>query len=901
MIALSALLLLAAPRGAHAQDELLLNDDRVQRSQWAPRAALGATGAVAFVWMDGRNGPGSFVDYDIYLTTMRDPRALGAKLNRRVNDDVPGATQSAPDIAGSPAGTFFCVWEDSRTGNPDIYGCALDSLGIPLGPNIRVNDDPGATDQRTPQVTAVGPDRYLVVWGDQRSGQSDIFASYRSASGAPIGGNITISQDPVPGGSFQGNPAAASNAAGRTLVVWLDSRAAGSTFGDTLDVYGQWLDGTGTTIGGNFRINDVTAPKRNASPTVAADPSTGFVVAWVDRRSSPADPGDIYAQRFDASGLAIGGNVRVNDDSPGHDQRSVKAVSGPGGAFVCWEDVRDAFTLDVNVDASLVPYDAGAPAVNVRVNSDTPGRQGLPGGAWDGTGAYDIVWEDGRNGATDIYGVSVTATGVRNGVDTQLNDDAAPYDQWQPRLGDGPGVYFATWIDLRNGTNDLYGQWIFASGAREGPNLRLWQDDFLNRPIESDAAVSDGGVGLVVATITRMDDAGEIRGFLLPAVGADPASSFWITDSLPSAQSRPAVVVKGGEFGLAWIDTRDGAPRIYGQRILSDGSRDGSNHPVLSTDPQDPVSDLDLAADPLGGYWVLYVEGVEADQRLWLTHLDATLSQDRASVAVSPGSAGGRATPRLACAADGRVEVVWTGLGTTGVGRVFYQAFDAGGAPLAAALPIGDPAGTDAQGAPSIAVGVAGTVVAWEGKGANPDWSIWMQRFVNGAPASGVIRVDEDPGHGEQYDPGVGIDLAGHIVVVWADARSISSGSDILGRVFETAPTSVTEGPPPLPEPHPSPPRALQAGPARPNPFSDVTDVPVRVSAGAGLTRVVVVNARGERVATLMSASASASAPSAMIRWDGRDDRGRRAASGTYWLLIEGGTERRVLRLVLLR
>ncbi len=892
-------MLLGGAPAARAQDELLLNDDRVQRNQWAPQAALGASGAVAILWMDGRNGPGSFVDYDIYFTTMRDPRALGPKLNRRVNDDNLGATQSAPDIAGSPAGTFFCVWEDSRTGNPDIFGAALDSLGIPLGPNVRVNDDAGATDQRAPQVASFGPDRYLLVWGDQRSGQSDVFASIRAAGGAPVGGNVTISLDPVPGGSFQGEPSVASNAAGRTLVVWLDSRATGRTFSDTLDVYGQWLDVAGIPIGENFRINDATAPKRNASPTVAADPAVGFVVAWVDRRGSPGDPGDIYAQRFDGQGQAIGGNVRVNDDAPGRDQRSVKAISGPDGAFLCWEDVRDLFTFDVNVEASFVPYDGSAPGTNLRVNSDTPGRQGLPGGAWDGTGAYDVVWEDGRNGATDIYGVSIGPGGARNGVDTQLNDDAAPYAQWRPRLGHGDGLYLATWIDQRNGMNDLYGQWVLASGAREGPNLQLWKDDPVRHPIESGAAVDGTGVGLAVATITRADDAGEIRGFVLPVPGSGVTATFWISDSLLSAQSTPTVAARPGEFGVAWIDTRDGVPRLYGQRILPDGSRSGSNHPLLSVEPQEFVNDLDLAADPLGGYWVLYVEGAAAEQRLWLTHLDGTLAQDRAAVAVSPEMTGSRASPRLACAADGRVEVAWASVGTTGVGCVYHQAFDAAATSLGFATSVGDPAGTGAQGAPSIAVRGAGSVVAWQGKGSGADWSIWMQRFEDGAAASGLIRVDEDPGQGDQYDPGVGLDAGGHILVLWADGRSISSGFDVLARAFETAPTSVMEGPPPGSEPPSAPPRALRAGLARPNPFSGATRVPVELPGSASRVRAVVVNARGERVATL--APGLVAAERYQIWWDGRDDQGGRVASGTYWLLIEGGNERRALRLVLLR
>lgn len=241
----------AAPRPAAAQDEFLLNDDRIQRNQFAPRVARGADGTLLVAWMDGRNGTTS-VDYDIYLMTIKDPLGLGSTLNRRVNDDPPGSTQGFPDVAASPAGTYLCVWEDSRNGNRDIYAAALDSVGARIAPSLRVNDDAGTADQSLPRTVATGTSGYLVVWGDGRTGQGEIYGSYRTVAGAPLGPNRCISVDPVAGGSFQGEPVAAVGAGGRTLVAWLDGREGGAVYGTTFDVYGQWLDAAGDTLGGNF-------------------------------------------------------------------------------------------------------------------------------------------------------------------------------------------------------------------------------------------------------------------------------------------------------------------------------------------------------------------------------------------------------------------------------------------------------------------------------------------------------------------------------------------------------------------------------------------------------------------------------------------------------------------------
>ena len=892
-----------APLPARAQDELLINDDRLPRAQFGPRLALGATGALVIVWSDGRNGT-AFADYDIYAMTIRDPQALGSTVNRRINDDVAGALQGLPDIASSPSGTIFCVWEDSRAGNQDVFGTAMDSLGFRTTPNLRINDDAGFNEQRNPRIAAVGSDRYLIVWGDQRTGQSDIYGSYRNVNGAPLGPNFIISPDPVPGGgSFQGEPAIATNGSGLTLVVWLDGREGGTVFGATFDIYGQWIDSAGSLIGGNFKINSTSTNQQDASPAVVADPTQGFVVAWIDRRlGTSTDPGDVYAQRFGSDRSLIGTNVRVNDDPLGRDQKNVRGAAGPDGAYLFWEDLRDAFGLDSNVESARVPYDSSAPGVNFRVNASTPGRQGTPSAVWDGRDAFLAAWEDSRNGAPDIYAISYLPSGLRRGFDTQLNDDAASNDQWRPRLGRGFGRYFLTWIDRRNGSNDLFGQWVDADGGRQGTNVLLYNDTGVTRPVASNAAVSSGGSALAAAQVTRDSDAGEIRGFLFSAPGNGPTATFWISDSLQSSQANPVVATRAGEFAVAWIDSREAAPKIYGQRISPTGARLGENHALLPVEPADPPFDLDLASDELGGgYWLLYAEGASADQRLWIAHLDSFLDSDRVPVEVGSGLPGPKQDPRLAVSTDGHLEIVWQGLGASGLGAVYQLALTSGLVPLGPVLEIGDPAYSGARTQPAIVALDSRSVVTWQEK-RDGNWSIWMRVLQGGVnPITGSVRVDEDPGQGDQLDPAAGMDAAGHAIFVWADTRSASSGSDILARVIGLAPTSVDSLPGPTPEPPPAPPSRMRVGPARPNPFSGGLSIPVEVpvSPGGARVRVLVFDARGALVTRLYDGDAPGGR--ILLRWSGLDSRGRGVASGVYWFIAESGGERHAVRLVRLR
>jgi hypothetical protein len=498
-----------------------------------------------------------------------------------------------------------------------------------------------------------------------------------------------------------------------------------------------------------------------------------------------------------------------------------------------------------------------------------------------------------------VYALSILPDGTRRNSETQLNDDAASGDQRRPRVGRGPGQYLASWIDWRSGTGDLFGQWIAASGGRSGANHLIAKDDGVNRPVAASSTVTSSGQALVAAQLARDSDAGEIRGFLYAATGNPPVSSFWISDGLASAQSSPAAATDNNSFATAWLDARTGTTQPYGQLLTLAGARVGDNHPILTSPPSSPVVALDLDQDHSGGYWLSYaIDGV--DPSLWIVHLDSSLRQDRPVVEVGAGQTGTRSDAHIGVGSEGRIEVAWLCSDPVGLTRVYVQSFDATGAALTNPIRI-DPGHDDAMMAPGITVTGGQSVVTWESK-RNGDWGPWLQAFQGGvAPSTGVLRVDQDVLAADQLDPTAGLDASGRVVVLWSDGRSISSGADIVGRVFAITPTPVKEppGPPPTPDPPPAP-AAFRIGPASPNPFSGALAIPIERPGALGRRLLVrVVNARGERVATLYDGPMGSDR--AIVRWDGRDARSRQAGSGVYWIVAESGGERRAVRVVQLR
>jgi hypothetical protein len=101
-------------------------------------------------------------------------------------------------------------------------------------------------------------------------------------------------------------------------------------------------------------------------------------------------------------------------------------------------------------------------------------------------------------------------------------------------------------------------------------------------------------------------------------------------------------------------------------------------------------------------------------------------------------------------------------------------------------------------------------------------------------------------------------------------------------------PTGVVEGPSATP--------AAVLGVPHPNPASNASAISLSLR-DAGTVEVAVYDVRGRRVATLYHGSVPAG--TLELVWKGEDSKGRRLASGVYWIRADAGGEtftRRIVR-----
>ncbi|MBS0423307.1 MAG: putative Ig domain-containing protein [Proteobacteria bacterium] len=97
------------------------------------------------------------------------------------------------------------------------------------------------------------------------------------------------------------------------VVSWESSAQDGSFSG----IYAQRYDASGTAVGGEFRVNTTTASDQLSS-SITALSDGGFVVSWESSAQDGSFSG-IYAQRYDANGDPVQNGIKLTaiNDAPG--------------------------------------------------------------------------------------------------------------------------------------------------------------------------------------------------------------------------------------------------------------------------------------------------------------------------------------------------------------------------------------------------------------------------------------------------------------------------------------------------------------------------------------------------------------------------------------------------------
>ena len=327
-----------------------------------PTIASDGSGGAIVTWYDSRSG----TNYDIYAQRVN---AAGAPqwIANGVALCTDPASQYYPTIASDGAGGAIVTWYDYRSGGPDIYAQRVNGAGALQWTANGVAICTAANTQQTPLIASDGTGGAIVIWQDSRSGNYDVYAQRVNSAGVWL-----WSTNGVPvctAAADQQRLALASDGAGGAIVAWDDLR------GGNFDIYAQRVAPSGTVSWGLNGVPVSTAAGDQQSPTVVSDGAGGGIIAWNDNRGLIGY--DIYAQSVTAAGATqwVYNGVAICV-AVGSQNLPVAAPDGSGGAIVAWYDYRNPFSIDIYAQRVERFGQLGNPEPSIVNVKDYPNDQG---------------------------------------------------------------------------------------------------------------------------------------------------------------------------------------------------------------------------------------------------------------------------------------------------------------------------------------------------------------------------------------------------------------------------------------------------------------------------------------------------------------------------------------------
>ncbi len=384
-------------------------------------------------------------------------------------NSITTGVQDSAAIAADSVGNYVVVWRSEQDDFGDIIAQRFDAAGNPLGAEFRVNSTTAGT-QFDPSVDMDSSGNFVVAWASDQNGSYDVFARQFNAFGWTLGDEFMVNsqpwmpdpgEEPMHQGYFWSNetePEVAMDADGDFIVVWTSDSQDGS--GDA--VYAQRFNSAGIVQGSAFQVNSFTINDQD-SAAVAMDASGNFVVVW-ESDGQDYSGEEIYGQRYAANGQALGAEFRVNTTTWSNQGTPAIGMDGAGNSVVAWQS-EDQDGSGFGIYAQRFDAFGVALGAEFAVNTVTDGAQQFGGSslysksdntvAIDADGDFVITWMSDDGDDYGIYAQQYNSQGMALGEEIAVNTTKAG-QQMAPAVAIASnGDFVVVWHG--SGTGDIDG------------------------------------------------------------------------------------------------------------------------------------------------------------------------------------------------------------------------------------------------------------------------------------------------------------------------------------------------------------------------------------------------------------------------------------------------------------
>jgi immunoglobulin I-set domain protein len=318
------------------------------------------------------SGSNTTSKWDIYLSKISSD-VTAPDFEVKVNQTIAG-DQLVPVVA-THGSTVLVAWEGVCADN--TYGISLrgfSSNGDPLTDEMKVNTYSAATTKvnarSSPGIGVNSSGVKVVVWASYDQDSSNSRCIYGQMVGSDFiktGGEFLVNTHIL---NNQENPMAAMDGFGGFVVTWMGYGSSGSSY----DVWLKRYDSSGTALTGDVRVNSYYLGRQHFQSMAMASDGR-FVVVWQAEELGEGPNYDIYAQLYNADGTAQGSNFLVNTYTTGNETYPMVAMDDSGNFTVVWQAHGHPLDTDTCVMGQRFNSSGDKIGCEFRVNSYTSGIQ----------------------------------------------------------------------------------------------------------------------------------------------------------------------------------------------------------------------------------------------------------------------------------------------------------------------------------------------------------------------------------------------------------------------------------------------------------------------------------------------------------------------------------------------
>jgi len=268
--------------------------------------------------------------------------------------------------------------------------------------------------------------RFVVVW-ERDTGDEPIQARMFGPDGDALGPPFDVSAPSTLGSE---RASVAMHDDGSFVVVW-DGEEPDS-------ILVRRFDSSGVPLGAQ---SAVASSEGVAVPLVGASGDGSFIVVW---DGPGVDESEVYAQRFESSGAAVGTRFQVNTYTSGYQSYGDIAVHDDNSFVITWNSnpIGPSSMLGQRFDST------GAPAGTEFLVTSYGTGQGFPSVAPLGAGRFLATY---RGPGEQIVSQRYDSDGTPLGGELQVSDGDAVYGAGAPDVGvDDDGTFVVAWLEKQS-------------------------------------------------------------------------------------------------------------------------------------------------------------------------------------------------------------------------------------------------------------------------------------------------------------------------------------------------------------------------------------------------------------------------------------------------------------------